>query len=128
MKETPLPTIAGILNIISGVITLFVFLALIIITIVFALGTIDASLWDYYYYYDGPVWGLALSLLIIFDVIAFALSTITIIGGIFAILRKRWALALIGSILALFPILFVGIASITLVALSKDEFNGNLTH
>lgn len=128
MKETPLPTIAGILNIISGVITLFIFLALIIITIVFALGTIDPSLWDYYYYYDGPLWGLALSLLIIFDIIAFALSTITIIGGIFAILRKRWALALIGSILALFPILFVGIASITLIALSKDEFIGNLTH
>ncbi len=127
MKETPLPTIAGILNIISGIITLFIFLALIFATVFIALGPGDASLWGYYYYYDGPAWGIALSLLIIFDVIAFALSIITIISGIFAILRKRWALALIGSILALFPILFVGIASITLVALSKDEFNGNLT-
>lgn len=123
MKKTPLPIIAGVLDIISGVITLFIFLALIFVTIIVAVGTVDVTVWGYYYY-DIPYWalGFTLSVLIIFDVIALALSTITIIGGIFAILRKRWTFALIGSILCLFPVIFMGIAAITLTALSKDEF------
>ncbi len=54
-------------------------------------------------------------LLVIFGIVA-------IIGGLQAFKRKKWALALTGSILALFPNFGVGVLAIVFTALSKNEF------
>jgi len=51
------------------------------------------------------------------------LGIIALIGGISALQRKRWGLALAGGICALFPLqTLLGIPSIVFVALAHDEF------
>ncbi len=51
------------------------------------------------------------------------LGIIALIGGISALQRKRWGLALAGGICALFPLqTLLGIPSLVFVALAHDEF------
>ena len=52
------------------------------------------------------------------------LSALAIVGGIYALRRKKWGLALTGSIAALIVpwFWFLGIAAIVFTALSKSEF------
>jgi hypothetical protein len=47
---------------------------------------------------------------------------LAIVGGIYALQRKIWGLALAGSIAAFFPSWILGIAAIVFIALSKNEF------
>ncbi len=62
--------------------------------------------------------------------IAIATGIVAIVGGVFALKRKRWRLALAGSICAIFSLMFVpvllnvplAIAAIVLVVLGKGEF------
>ena len=59
------------------------------------------------------------------SVIFIALGVIALIGGIFALRRKRWGLALTGAILSipLFPVgTTLGILSIVFLSRSKGEF------
>lgn len=55
-----------------------------------------------------------------------ATGIIAIVGGIFALLRKIWWLALVGAIFSTFftvwPVLIIAIISIILIALSRSEF------
>jgi hypothetical protein len=61
---------------------------------------------------------------IIFDmpVPAVIIALLALIGGIFAILRRRWKWSLIGSIAAALSLIIFGIPAIVLIALSRDEF------
>lgn len=124
IKKTWNPTVAGVLNIVSGV---FGIIASIFIIIVLSIGfgvlkwaldmprieTLPAFL-------PGLVWTITILLAIV--------SILALVGGIFALQRKRWGWALAGSIAAVFasiPILRylpVGILAIIFVAISKDEF------
>jgi membrane protease YdiL (CAAX protease family) len=62
--------------------------------------------------------------------IVIAIGIVAIVGGIFALRRKRWRLALAGSICAIFCLWFIpilvnvplAIAAIVLVVLGKSEF------
>ena len=49
-------------------------------------------------------------------------GAIAIIGGAYALQRKRWGIALAGSIAAFIPSRLFGIVSIILTVLSKSEF------
>ena len=51
-----------------------------------------------------------------------ALGIIALIGGIFALRRKIWGLALTGAIFALFPVIPLGVVAIIFIALAKNEF------
>jgi hypothetical protein len=52
------------------------------------------------------------------------LGIVAIVGGIYALLRKIWGLALAGSICALIgPWFILGILAIIFVSLGKREFN-----
>ena len=51
-----------------------------------------------------------------------AMGVIALIGGIFALRRKAWGFALAGAILALFPIIPLGVLSIIFVSMAKKEF------
>jgi uncharacterized OB-fold protein len=63
--------------------------------------------------------------------IVIASAIVAIVGGVFALKRKRWRLALAGSICAIFSLIFVpvllnvplAIAAIVLVVLGKGEFD-----
>ena len=110
MEKTWKPITAGILSIISGVVALLVGIGDLVKgelarRIVFHIG--------------GETIGV---LLIVLGIIA-------IIGGIFAIRRHVWGLALAGAICALFPlhVAILGILAIIFVALSKGEFDQSTT-
>ena len=45
-----------------------------------------------------------------------------IIGGVFALQRRRWGWALAGSIIAIFRTNVLGILSTIFVSIAKDEF------
>ena len=52
------------------------------------------------------------------------LGVVALLGGISALQRKRWGLALAGGICVLLPMqTLLGILAIVFVALSRDEFN-----
>jgi len=108
--RTAMPAIAGALAIASAGLKLLALLGLVAAGIFMAM---PAS--------AGLVAPLAT--LLVITIPLFILLVLAIIGGIFAIQRKMWGLALAGSIAAFLPFSLLGIASIVLVALSRDEFD-----
>jgi len=53
---------------------------------------------------------------------ALIIATLAIVGGVYALRRRIWGLALAGSICALVPLVIPGILAIIFVSLSKSEF------
>jgi len=106
MEKTWKPTTAGILSIVAGVLNLIVGIALAA-TDVMLLGPIIGL----------PVLGPLAAVLII-------LGIVSLVGGIFAVQRRIWGMALAGAICALFPppVIILGILAIVFVALGKREF------
>ena len=110
---------AGVLQIISGIINIIVFIALVTAS-AFTTGVIEGW-FDGFPYTDVTIAGVVLISL----AIAFAIAGIlSLVGGIFALQRKKWGLVLTGSIFTLFPSLILGILAIIFVAVTKREFNG----
>jgi TM2 domain-containing membrane protein YozV len=99
--QTALPMAAGILSIVAG--------ALALISGITALGASAFA--------GSIVFGFGLAGIpsIIFAIVA-------IVGGVFAIQRKIWWLALVGSIFALLSTFVLGIPAIIFTALSQKEF------
>ncbi|MFC1902422.1 hypothetical protein ACFLX3_05820 [Chloroflexota bacterium] len=120
METSWKPVVAGILNIVVGVFTLFVtfIIAMILVGIggsVLALGRVADWL---------PVWlsGFAQFAIVIIAFFLIIGSALPIIGGIYSIQRKGWGWALAGSIVAILSSTIPGMAATVLVALSKKEF------
>ena len=51
-----------------------------------------------------------------------AIGVIALIAGIFTLRRRSWGFALAGAILALFPIIPLGVLAIIFVSMGKREF------
>jgi hypothetical protein len=112
-NETWMPMTAGILDIICGCWQLLIAFVLMLVGSFFRLAAaaqippfIAPFIW---------VTGIPFAIL----------GILSIVGGVFALSRKAWGLALAGSITALFaPPLFwlLGITAIVFTALSKNEF------
>ena len=119
MEKTWKPTTAGILNIISGAVGLIAVAGLFI-----AIGITGG------FYISGTehIPEFVPSLLTGIAVPLAICSILSLVGGIFAVQRKIWGLALAGSISAIFasiPLLGglpIGITATILTALSKNEF------
>ena len=109
---------AGVLQIISGVINILVFIGLLIASI-FVIGS-TTTWFDNVPFTDVTIAGAVLIPLAIAFLIAGVLS---LIGGIFALKRKNWGLALTGAIFTLFPSMLLGILAIIFVSITKKEFN-----
>ena len=109
---------AGILAIVAGVVTVieFVFVGVLVIP---KLGWLEVM----------SVLSESGIVAVAFAVVM-ASAIVAIVGGVFALKRKRWRLALAGSICAIFSLMFVpvllnvplAIASIVLVVLGRGEF------
>jgi len=109
-NKTWKPTTAGILSIVAGAIELLIGIGLTI-----ALG-LAASL-------AGAVPGLPSGILPVFAIPIIILGIVAIVGGIYALRRKVWGLALAGCICALFwPGFILGILAIIFVVMGKNEF------
>jgi hypothetical protein len=108
MPKTWKPTVAGILSIIAGAVSVLVGGG------AFAKGEfVRRMMWH---------WGLE-----VVGAIALALGIVAIVGGICAIRRKAWGLALAGAICALFPphVCVLGILALIFIGLSKAEFSSS---
>ncbi len=66
---------------------------------------------------DGPP-----ALVLLLPLALATLGALGIAGGICALKRRKWGLALAGAIAVVLPASEVGIAALVLVALAKDEF------
>jgi hypothetical protein len=111
------PLVAGILDITAGTLDLLGTLALIIAIAV--VRTPDLVPAQDLYPMTVSAMNAILSALAVYLGIA---GLLAIIGGVFALQRKIWGLALAGSIAATLAGGVLGIASIVFLAISKDEF------
>jgi len=120
VKNTWKPTLAGVLNIVAGVLSLIGVLAIIIAIAfignseVFLDALRDAG-------FSGGV-SLLQTILAIVAVFVAITAILAVIGGIFALQRKRWGWALAGSIAAILCSSLLGILATVFTAISKDEF------
>lgn len=108
-QRTPMPIIAGILLIVSAGFKLLLLL-----------GVIGASIFAIFPVTSFPINTVALVPIVMVPLIAWI--GLALVGGIFSLQRKRWGLALAGSIVAILPFSLLGIAATILVVISKDEF------
>lgn len=115
MEKTPKPIIAGSLIMFSGGVSLIGFIGLLIASIALGWTAADVTGWL-------PGMNIAMSILIILCVLFLVTGMLALLGGIYAVQRKKWGWALVGSICALVPTFVLGLAAIMLITLSKDEF------
>ena len=110
-QRTGKPVAGGALLLVAGV------LAMINFAILIAAGSGFESLFP----------GLG-SILAVCGIIGMIFSILALLGGVLAIMRKMWGLALVGSILGLLTIgpLFVSsilsLVALILIAISREEF------
>jgi hypothetical protein len=122
MEKTWAPTVAGILDIVAGVMSLIGCLVLAI------LGSAAHHAFQHYVRCEdvflpcspGVLFsGLSLMLLVF--------GVLSLVGGIFAVQRRNWAWALVGSIAAIFCFFPLGVVAVILVVMAEKEFIGRST-
>ncbi|MDD5312276.1 MAG: hypothetical protein PHO26_04495 [Dehalococcoidia bacterium] len=109
MDKTWKPMTAGILDIIAGVMGIIASFILILI------GSICGIIPDV------PQWIIAV--LICIGIPIGLAGILAVVGGIYALKRKNWPLALTGAIAALFCSRLLGVLSIIFTAMGKNEFS-----
>jgi len=113
------PTTAGILNIIAGALNALGAIGLLIAIIVVG----NINIMRFLPPEDAPfIMPLLMPMLIVLLVLLIIEAVFPIIGGVFALQRRRWGWALAGSIIAILRMSPLGIASTIFVAMAKDEF------
>jgi len=120
METTWKPIVAGIINIIVGVFNLLGMLVIVMVLVAISSGILALSA----VINIMPMWlsGIAQGLMLIIAMCLAIFSALPLVGGIYAVQRKNWGLALAGSIVAILSSAPLGIASTVLVALAKNEF------
>jgi hypothetical protein len=117
IEKTWKPVAGGILNIVAGVSSLIGFIVVII-----SIGFIDSPfLWDSLDL-DPISAGVVQTVLVIIAIVTFITGVLPLIGGIYSLQRKRWGLALAGSIAAIIGTTILGILSVIFIAMAKNEF------
>ena len=118
MKSTGKPIIAGILNIITGILGIIeaigIFIGFSFIPSSWSIGGVEFKFEAFPRFVENIIIGSAIPSLII--------AIPALLGGIFAVQRKQWGLSLAGSIAAILSLFPLGIASTVLTSMSKDEF------
>ncbi len=114
MEKTKKPTTAGILDIVSGAFAIMWFIMLMIAKAILSGAMGIPGMESVPAFVPAILSSIAIPTLIIG---VFALT-----GGIYALQRKLWGLALTGAIAATIFWFFVGIPAIVLTAQSKEEF------
>ncbi|MFC1988479.1 hypothetical protein ACFLVJ_01430 [Chloroflexota bacterium] len=107
-QKTSMPIIAGILLIVEAGFKLLVLLGTLGVSI-FMIAPMSF-----------PINTVALIPIVMVPLLAWAV--LALVGGIFALQRKRWGLALAGAIVAILPFSLLGMAALILIILSKNEF------
>jgi len=110
MKKTNKPKIGGIFTIVSGALA--------------SLGAVNyaVGLSGVTGLGKGDIPPFVPSIIFGVPIMSVVIGILALIGGVFAMRRKRWGWALTGSIAGTLSVLPLGIPAIILIALSKDEF------
>jgi hypothetical protein len=111
MEKTWKPMVAGILDIVTGAFALLSVIGLVIGIVVIGSDVVGPGVPDFVI---TILWILAIPFLII--------GVLAIIGGIYSIQRKKWGMALAGTVATIVYWFFVGIPAIVFISQSKDEF------
>ena len=113
MEKTSKPIVAGVLNIITGVLGL---LGAYSVYIGFAItkGYLTAP--------GVNVPDFVPAIVLATAIVTTVLAILPLIGGIYSLQRKTWGLTLAGSIISILVILPLGIPATILTASSKNEF------
>ena len=117
MAQTSKATVAGVLDIVAGVSGLIGGIPLLVLALVGSgvLGTLpDPEL--------RPLAAIPLALFLPLAILCFLSGFIAIAGGIAAFNRRRWGLAIAGSVAAIFGFFPVGIAAVVFTILAEPEF------
>lgn len=121
MNKTWRPVTASILDIVGGAFNALGFIG-ILVGMAFIPMTITMSSTVNPMFNTWIVSGILQTILWISAIAALIFALVPIIGGIYAINRRKWGMALAGSIVLFFGCTPLGIASIVLTALSREEF------
>ena len=116
------PILAGILNIVCGALRILGAIMLLIGIMFFIPVIMTGGLGPVP---DMPNWmvpGVLSTVMVIGMVFLLIIGILPIIGGIYALQRKKWGLALAGSIVAILGSSVMGILATILIAMAKDEF------
>lgn len=120
-KATPqnwMPTAAGALSITSGALGIIGIAFLIAFSATFGREIARDALTSIGFMQTV----MPLQIIGFFSIPLFLVSIVAIIGGIYAIQRRIWGMALAGAICATIPMQILGVLSIVFIALSKKEF------
>ena len=123
-KRTWKPTTAGILNIVSGGLSLVSVMFMVIwIQALNVSGGVQflEDLWDELGI-EGFNADFLIVLLVSISICSAVLGVFSVIGGIYALQRRKWGLALTGSIASILGQTVLGILATIFVAMSRDEF------
>ncbi len=118
--------VGGILSIISGTIGVL-WLIGVVFSILMMSFFISDSRMDFYYNGDATPDAVFAVIMVVYAVIGgfFTLvGVLGIIGGVFALRKKNWGLALAGAIAGTLVFLPCGIPAIIFTAMGKPEFEG----
>ncbi|MDM8001034.1 MAG: zinc-ribbon domain-containing protein [Dehalococcoidia bacterium] len=109
-KRSPKTTIAGILDIVAAA------LSLIIVPVYFLVRALEGGL---HTYNRAAAWAILVPL----SVLWVAGIVVATVGGVYTLRRERFGWAIAGAVCATAAgIWFLGLAAITLISLSRDEF------
>ncbi len=112
------PLVGGIIGITAGVFDLLGSMMLLIAIAVISSSSLVITEADIY---PLTISGLDSILAVIATYLAVA-GIVAVVGGVFALQRKVWGLALAGSIAAVLPFWVFGVTSIVFVGMSREEF------
>ncbi len=114
-----MPTTAGILSIVSGALGLIATTFLLTFGAIFGAGIAREVLESLGFWQAG----MPLTIIGIIAIPIITINAVAIIGGIYAIQRRAWGLALAGAICAIIPSQLLGILAVVFIAISKKEFD-----
>ncbi len=121
VRKTWKPTAAGILCIVGGV-SILGLASIATVTMFFVPFTSSVVSEAIPEITHEIIPGSLFPMLVIMPVLFFVGGILSLIGGIYAVQRRKWKLALAGSIAAIFGATLIGILATVFTVMAKDEF------
>ena len=115
---TWMPTVGGILSIISGALGFITIAFFLTFGSVFGTAIARDILSSLGYWQTG----IPLTIIGIIAVVLLCVNIVAIIGGIYALQRRGWGMALAGAICSVFPSQILGVLAVVFIAISRKEF------
>ncbi len=109
------PTVAGVLEIVAGALQLMSGAAVVLVAGLFAGGMTLGDVPE-------AILLVPLPLISFIGLPMILLGVVSLLGGISALQRRRWGLALAGGVCALLFSTVIGVLSIVFVTISREEF------